>query len=156
MGNPADIIAAAGVTAAVATASMHQNITGFNSNTMSNGGYVNNQPWFNEEYQIVSHERHPVTFPDGVRLAGDAELLEDRLSRIEKAIGISTRYPDLESKYPELHDIGEKMDGVINHHPAPTPTSVISAGGDYAQLAGECMIMEKLKENNDPNQSTTS
>lgn len=149
MGDPADIITAAGVTAAITTASIQQHITGFNSNTMSNGGYVNNQPWFNDDYQIVPHEQYPVTFVTGVRIGSDAELLEDRLSRIEKAIGISTRYPDLESKYPDLHTIGEQMDRVINHYPVQTP---ISIGGDYTQLAGECMIMEKLKENNDTNE----
>jgi hypothetical protein len=82
-----------------------------------------------------------------LKLGPDAELLNERLARIETALGIATRLPTLESTYTELHEAGENMDHIIKH--ARHIYEVIGAGNAYTTLTKECEIMEKLKLNND-------
>jgi hypothetical protein len=82
------------------------------------------------------------------RLGRDAELLTERLERIEAALGITTRNPVLETIYPELSDAGKNMDCVIRR--AQDASEVKIVGATYITLTQECEIMEKLKSNNDP------
>jgi hypothetical protein len=66
----------------------------------------------------------------------DITELQDRIDRIEHVLGIIPRRRDLESKYPDLKEIGNKMDN-----------NIFLGARDYRAFMQECEIMEKLKSN---------
>jgi hypothetical protein len=61
------------------------------------------------------------------------DILDERINRLEKVIGVTPRQNKLEDTYPELHALGQAMDDAIN---------------EYASYMRECETMEKLKSNN--------
>jgi hypothetical protein len=98
----------------------------------SANGTANCTPdWTNNSISYTGGS-YTITATDSVTNRIDT-VLEERISRVEKVIGVTPRQDKLESTYPELHDLGQAMDDAIN---------------DYANHLLECQTMEKLKYNN--------
>jgi hypothetical protein len=114
----------------------------------SNPGHSNTVYATDASDVYLNEPRDNTMVIDKLKLSADAELLNERLERIELALGITTRLPTLESTYADLHEAGENMDHVIKH--ARHINEVVGVGGAYIALTKECEIMEKLKLNNDP------
>lgn len=89
--------------------------------------------------------------PDVTR-DSDPEGLFQRVERIERALGISQRDRDMESKYPDLEAAGAEYEAAIDQAMADVRRQLSAATDKYTRAADECEIMEKLKLNNEPEQ----
>jgi len=89
--------------------------------------------------------------PDVTR-DGDPEGLFQRVERIERALGISQRNREMESKYPDLKAAGAEYEASIDQAMADVRRQLSAATDKYTRAADECEIMEKLKLNNEPEQ----
>lgn len=82
-----------------------------------------------------------------IHLNKDDELLEDRISRLEKILGVTKRMSVLEDEHSDLKELGEKMDSTIAELDSLYAKAIHDIADSYKKLAVECQTMEKLKEN---------
>ena len=80
----------------------------------------------------------------------DVQDFYNRIERLEKTIGITSRRPRLENEYPDLKELGDQMDNVIDTINTTVSKAISRIADAYNRLEDECKIMEKLKSNNDP------
>ena len=82
------------------------------------------------------------------KLGEGQEALDKRLERIEKVLGIGPRRPSLEKEYPELEELGKRMDQAISELTDSVAKAISKVVNDYDNFAKECEVMEKLKSEN--------
>jgi hypothetical protein len=97
---------------------------------------------------VIRAENGRVIVDGDFQVGRNGEILEDRLSRIEKVLGITPRLPGLEDKYPDLQEIGQKMDDAIATLNKTYAEAISNVVGSYKDFANQCEVMEKLKSNN--------
>lgn len=99
-----------------------------------------------------------VTFPEPepTVVVRDGDIFVDekdegigaRIKRLEKILGVTNRSPQLEEKYPDLQEIGDRMDKAIEDLNKAYVTTISSIAGTYEDFAEECKVMEKLESDN--------
>jgi hypothetical protein len=78
------------------------------------------------------------------------ECLADRLDRIERCLGIVPRQTSLEEKYPDLKQLGDEIDQVIDEMQKSQAEMISRVVGAYKDFVKECEIMEKLSTDGNP------
>lgn len=68
-----------------------------------------------------------------------------RIDRLEMILGLATRDPVLERKYPELEILGNQMDQAIKKIYEDMNQAISNFEQNYSEFANECRTMEKLK-----------
>lgn len=97
---------------------------------------------------VIRAENGRVIVDGDFQVGRNGELLEDRLARIEKVLGITPRLPGLEDKYPDLQEIGQQMDDAIANLNKSYSEAISNVVRAYADFARECEVMEKLRSEN--------
>jgi hypothetical protein len=57
--------------------------------------------------------------------------------------------PEMEDRYPDLKEIGDAMDAEVERIWRESANQLSRIADQYQDLAKQCQLMDKLKENND-------
>lgn len=93
----------------------------------------------------LSQQIPTITLGD-LALGPGQEPLIDRLERIERCLGITSRHLELEEKYPDLKQLGDQIEQAIDEMQKYQAEMISRVVGAYKDFVKECEIMEKLSK----------